>query len=373
MLRSLSIGLMMVITSIAILFMAPIEAPAYGAQQLPTLTPVLCANTLPSRLSGEYSASVITDKLPIYSHPSYKSKKMGFVPLYKEVDFALSSVDTKPTCAEGTTWWPIDVDNGWVSEADNQQYNLAPIQITVKLPPETATPGATQFSYNGISFTRNDAVFGTPVQINTNAPILNHGSGHLDTPGGTQIVLQLPSKIQTFITVYPAKNTPLVQDIATHVAEIKLLTKNQTKLAAEVRPVSGAGRFALIPYPKITPLFNAQYKYLAFQNGIAIRFANSLQWLGDVENFQYYVEGVTNDGDYFFTVLVPLDFTGDLPSSPQEFSCGFPCKSDPPQFRDWTRQVATTIDNAAPTSFIPTLTNLDSFVNSIEINKPPAP
>jgi len=217
-------------------------------------------------------------------------------------------------------------------------------------------------------------VLGIPVQINTNAPILNHGSGlYLDTPGGTQIALQLPSKIQTFITVYPAKNAPLVQDIAAHVAEIELLTRNQTKLAAEVRPVSGAGRFALTPYPNTMPLFNAQYKYLAFQNGSAIRFANSLQWLGDVENFQYYVEGVTNDGNYFFTVLVPLDFTGDLPSSPQEFSCGFPCKSDPPQFRDWTRKVAAAIDGAAPTSFIPALTDLDSFVNSIEIDKPTTP
>jgi hypothetical protein len=359
-----------VLACVLIVLSTPLLLPNPSAAQYPTATPTItttpipCPDAQPTRLAGELQAVAMVDNVPANFEPSLKSFKVATIKL-----FELVYINGFPTCADNAIWYRIYAANGfgWIMEADSTQYNFAPLTSITVLNQSISTPQSAPFNYDGITFTENAAI-GVPIKVVTYYPVRKSVEFPqlADEPGHIELDFAQPGYPSTALAVYPTHAPRQIQsDIGRKVVTVKSLTSQQPKLGPEGIPMSGQARFSLLAYPTLGNVVNLQYKYLKFQNGVAIRFLTLMGCQNGPPCHLYYEsEGITADGEHFITFAIEMrnwDAALPQPIVTVTPSCpGIPyCILDKP--------VAIALNQAPPSDFQPNLDDLDAFFSSIMV------
>lgn len=186
-------------------------------------------------------------------------------------------------------------------------------------------------------------------------------------PQHTKLTLQgylLSDKFFTpTITVYPLpRYVELMPDF------IPGLVSSLQALIAGSPPAEGSLPF--LPVFNAAQVFHAQYEAIPFASGDGIRYLTLFaQYTAPINNHDlfYTYQGMTNDGSYWISAILPINHpilpdNGDNPpggESWEDFSNSYETYLD-----DLTTQL-----NSQPVDgFTPSITLLDSLVNTITIN-----
>ncbi len=122
--------------------------------------------------------------------------------------------------------------------------------------------------------------------------------------------------------------------------------------------------------------FGTRSKYMTFQNGYgAAYFSQPLQGIVPINNTDlfYYFQGLTDDGKCYVSAILPIsapfllaDSRPDspLPAGAVPFDWQNPGTFDLPKYYD---AVAEQLNTAAPDSFMPSLSSLDSLIQSLQV------
>lgn len=139
----------------------------------------------------------------------------------------------------------------------------------------------------------------------------------------------------------------------------------QTRL--NTQPATAENTPLLLPASGLTPVLQAQVRYLNFGNGRGVRFITHLtQEIGllTASSFIYTFQGLTNDGRYYVSAYIPISATV-LPATaadvPAEQRAAF--KKD---YLAYIDSVAQTL-NAQPERMNPSLAALDAMITSLQI------
>ena len=136
-----------------------------------------------------------------------------------------------------------------------------------------------------------------------------------------------------------------------------------------------------IPFFNAGPVFTSNIQIIPFQNGTGVRFITEYaQYFAYVNNHDlfYQYQGLTEDGQYYLIVILPLTAPG-LPengqvdaSVPGGGGVSLPDYNNPDA--DWEGyyvSIAEYLNITAPDAFSPTLTQLDTLIQSILITGTP--
>lgn len=235
-------------------------------------------------------------------------------------------------------------------------------------PPAVDTPTGTVFTCNEISFVL-DPVLGTGIDCQT----IPESPYEMDLyPAHTQIILQgypLADKFfEPRIMVFPvAAYTTLAPTVIP-----ERVTALQNMVASGHNPLYKDSTSKAVPF---LPTFNAAQAFYSkgklqpFVSGIGVRFLTEYaQYFVPVNNHDlfYTYQGLTNDGQYWISVILPINHPGlpenaDTPPgglTPEEFAAGY---------ETYIIETVTWLNERPPESFTPGLLTLDALVTSISI------
>jgi hypothetical protein len=257
-----------------------------------------------------------------------------------------------------------------VSQQDVATMVASTVQAMATFPAATPEPAALAaigipVSYNNISFT-------IPLEVNASAsaatntdvefPYINPSGG----PMAEHVVFQ--------ITNYPVAG------------DAKILVFKSSDFAA-YGPASQNTITALLakqeisqPLPKVLGQnFYAQTKPVTFKNGHGVRYLTQvLTNIAPITNKDlfYYYQGVTNDGAYFVSAILPVNvpfLVADDKSDSPTPTDGIPFSFDAGANQDFSKylnQVGQKLNETPPDSFKVSLTYLDALIESIQVAAP---
>ncbi len=125
-----------------------------------------------------------------------------------------------------------------------------------------------------------------------------------------------------------------------------------------------------LPIFNAAQVFHAQEAYLTFANGQGIRYITQFdQAFNPINNRTvfYTFQGLTSDGRHYVTAVLPIahpSLPADGQLSPENF------ETFAANFDDYLQEIISTLDEADPDSFSPSLTDLDSLLASVQVNLP---
>ena len=129
-----------------------------------------------------------------------------------------------------------------------------------------------------------------------------------------------------------------------------------------------------VPFFNAGQVFAAQQKILRFSGGSGVRFVTQYgQDVSPINNggLFYHFEGLTDDGNYYIVGVLPVNLpflaADNNPDSPvSSKGIPFPPASSPgSSFEDYFKRVSDLIDAASPDEFSPSLSTLDTLIQSI--------
>jgi hypothetical protein len=169
------------------------------------------------------------------------------------------------------------------------------------------------------------------------------------------------------IVIYPKEEFSTVNEGA---AEIILDMQNT--LANQSAPLNEVLPF--LPLFNAGQIFHSNEKFLAFQNGIGVRFLTQFgQAPAPVNNHElfYTFQGLTNDGAYYVAAILPVNAAFLIENAEPETSTpadGIPF--DWNNFETLTGYIAAVkqkLNTTAPNAFTPTLSSLDQMIQSLSV------
>ncbi|MDY6874190.1 MAG: hypothetical protein SVR81_09540 [Chloroflexota bacterium] len=239
----------------------------------------------------------------------------------------------------------------------------APIVETEPVDP----PQEPDISYEGIRFS-----FDPSITANVNAatvPGQNMGEDYM--PGETYPTYYeftfsgyaIADHFHTpVIAIYPVDEYRAISPTASDVID---------NLQATLASQPAGGNMSNLPFLPIWPaaqIFSAQVAYFDFQNGTGVRYLTmygQALWPVDNQNLFYTYQGLTDDGRYYISAVLPVMHLG-LPDD------GLTLVDDWMAFEDnWDSYIAETIawlNNQYVGNFFPGLDLLDQMMASFEIN-----
>ena len=134
-----------------------------------------------------------------------------------------------------------------------------------------------------------------------------------------------------------------------------------------------------LPYANAEQAIGAAPKIVAFRNGNGVRvLAEYAQYFAPINNHDlfYHYEGLTTDGKSYVVATLPIN-AGFLAAESDPASVvpaggvAFPGadNADPIVFSTYYRAVADLLEATPPDAFQPTLTDLDSLIQSMQISR----
>jgi hypothetical protein len=172
---------------------------------------------------------------------------------------------------------------------------------------------------------------------------------------------------ETRIYVYPVNEyVQINKDVADVVNSLKTIINSQGQSLPENLP--------FLPTFNAAQMFHSNEKFLPFQNGSGIRFLTQYgQAPYPVNNHSmfYTYQGLTTDGAYYVAAILPInaaflspDGNPDTPLPADGVPFDWNNFENTPAHFDLVKQKLNATD---PNAFTPSLTNLDTLVQSIHI------
>ena len=257
------------------------------------------------------------------------------------------------------------------------QVALEPVQPTAEIIPEEPLPTVTEpvdtpkppdILYEGIGFS-----FGPEIAQSAFAETIpGEDLGEDVMPG-----MNFPTHFEFTLNGYPVSDhfyNPKIMvfsvdeyRIINSVADTRIDDLSQLLVTQSTTDFGVALPF--LPFWPAAQLFNANITFLDFQSGSGLRY---LLMFGheiypvDNQNLFYTFQGLTDDGRYYVSAILPITHPG-LPDS------GFDIVDDWLAFgENWETYLAETtswLEMQPEDSFIPSLSDLDAMIASIQINR----
>jgi len=249
----------------------------------------------------------------------------------------------------------------------------------------TAAAPATQTPYeaSGTTITVNNISFVIPTKIGNGAqaetieavPPSNDAPWWDIAPAYNKYLIQGYPLSNTFhepaIYVYPVNEyVQMNKDVATLVNQLKTITSSQGQPLPENLP--------FLPTFNAAQVFHSNEQVQKFQNGTGIRFLTQYaQAPYPVNNNSlfYTFQGLTNDGAYYISAILPINAAFLSPDG----NPNTPLPADGVPF-DWNNfenipahfeLVKQKLNATDPNAFTPSLTNLDTMIQSVRITGTP--
>ena len=249
----------------------------------------------------------------------------------------------------------------------------------------TAAAPATQTPYeaSGTTITVNNISFVIPTKIGNGAqaetieavPPSNDAPWWDIAPAYNKYLIQGYPLSNTFhesvIYVYPVDEyIQMNKDVATLVNQLKTITSSQGQPLPENLP--------FLPTFNAAQVFHSNEQVQKFQNGTGIRFLTQYaQAPYPVNNNSlfYTFQGLTNDGAYYISAILPINAAFLSPDG----NPNTPLPADGVPF-DWNNfenipahfeLVKQKLNATDPNAFTPSLTNLDTMIQSVRITGTP--
>jgi hypothetical protein len=267
---------------------------------------------------------------------------------------------------------------GEEEDADQRALELAATQLAVELtqqaledheqtqptePVASTTPP--DVSYEGISFSYDEA--------------LASGVDSETVPGeedGASLWTAYPTYFHFSLEGYPLPDSfhrpeisvyPLPEYIAL-AADVETITDDLKQILASQS--AGGEYIPCLPFYGGAPFFQAQVEYLDFEGGSGVRFLSmygqSAYVLSNQDLF-YAFQGITDDGRYFISGVLPVanpilpDNAGE--DTPEDW------ESFIDNFGAYRAETGSQLDDQSPSSFTPTLAQLDAIFESLQIDR----
>ena len=225
----------------------------------------------------------------------------------------------------------------------------------------TPTPELTEanFSYQGVTFNYDSSLAAaiTPEFI----PVDTEGPESWWTPEHVFISLEGYPLVDTFqrpaIRIFPVE--PYMTLNVEAAAEITAL---QGLLAARhMEPES----IPFLPIVNAAQFMQAQVSYLDFQNGSGVRFLTQYgqdAWPINNGSMFYSFQGLTADGGYYISAILPASHPSLLPPDPEPLS-----DEDYLNFAPYVTEIENQLNELSAESFFPSLLLLDDMIRSIQV------
>lgn len=131
-----------------------------------------------------------------------------------------------------------------------------------------------------------------------------------------------------------------------------------------------------VPFFNAQQAFASQVKVVSFQNGSGVRFLTEYAQYAVSANNQdlfYHFEGLSRDGTYYIVAILPVSVpvvaeTSDAGAPLPSGGIPYPYYSDPnADMRSYYASVTTLLDTTSPDAFTPTIAQLDSLIESMQL------
>jgi len=251
---------------------------------------------------------------------------------------------------------------------------------TVRVEP-SSSPTAISFTGMPVSFDRLSLVIPTGMAAGGIGTLVPEAKGDTVAPCDVapehiQLMLDgysLEGKLhQPGIYVYPAQAYAQLQERG---AAAQSLERLQAVLAQS--SMVNIKELPSVPFLTVMPALAAQVKVIPFQHGRGVRLVTEYAMGRAIINNHeliYEFEGLTDDGKYYVTVLLPVNAPG-LPEDGQPGSAMPPGGVLVPDFNDMNANwlayygdVRQMFQGLEPASFNPNLDQLDALIGSLDIS-----
>jgi len=274
-----------------------------------------------------------------------------FIPKFKEVTSITNG--SRPTDVSAAQPTPtIELETG----------NATPIpESTITVDPTEEIPQGYFVAYNNIEFI-------VPVDVASSAAGITYAAVDSEMywevmPKYDSFSLEGYPLQDTFhspaINIYPVQEyINMNPDVAETISQLQALLNN---------PVDNPGSIPFLPVWNAGPLFNAHVEYLEFNNIRGVRFLTQYgqaAWPVNSHDMFYTFQGLTNDGKYYISVIMPVSHP-QLPASGEEYT-----GSMDDLYEDFTAYMEETLpklESWQDGEFMPSLDSLDKMVESIKI------
>jgi len=232
------------------------------------------------------------------------------------------------------------------------------------LPTATLSPTSEpDIMYEGISFSYNDALAASIAPVTIPAEVSGMGP-----------FANIPEHIQFNFAGYPLVNTfhdPHIMVFSTDAYRAVNPTAGETIDSLQellVSQPSNPESIPLLPIWNAAQFMQAQVSYFDFQNGSGVRFLTMYGQAANVVNNNdlfYSYQGLTNDGRYYISAVLPISHPSLPDTSPGIFDADFY-----DNFAVYIIEAENQLNGQAGDSFFPTLSLLDEMIQSFTIVSP---
>ena len=262
-------------------------------------------------------------------------------------------------------------------QTDTTEATAVPAEETTAVPEtpaETETPTTgTAVSYNGISFSYDPALAGSVTSETIAGP-----EQAIDGPGWNNpptydnftfedYILGADVFPTPAISIYPAKEAASRSPEAK--AQIEAL---QALLDTQPDPENLPDSMPALPIFNAAQVFYAQFDWLPFASGNGIRYVTMYaQDINPITNHSifYTYQGLTSDGEYVVSAIFPVRSD----ALPDDIPSDFDWNAYADNYAENLAQEVALIESLADGDFTPDLAMLDAVMQSVTIEKEPAP
>ncbi len=241
--------------------------------------------------------------------------------------------------------------------------------------PVATQPGGTQVSFANVSFVIPPGFASGAASETVPAVDAQSGGPWEVAPAFTRFTLQAyPLQGEFFepqIMVYPAQAYASVNAGANlSLQRLQAILANPAaQLTNDVLP--------RLPYANAEQIIGAQPKVISFHGGQGVRvLAEYSQGYVGIDNHDlfYHFEGLTSDGKSYIVAVLPvnagfLPATGDPSASLPPGGVPFPSTiTSGTEMQNYYQAVTDKLNGTSPDAFQPTLTLLDTFIESLQVS-----
>ena len=196
------------------------------------------------------------------------------------------------------------------------------------------------------------------------------------TPGHVQLKLEgylLQGKFhEPQIYVYPASEYAQMYPPA-----FESIRRLDNILYTPGGPSLNADQLPTVPFFNAAQIFSSNVQIISFQNGQGVRFLTEYaQSAASVNNHDlfYHFEGVTRDGAYYIIAILPITApvlaeTSDAGAPLPPGGVPYPYLADPnADMQAYYASITDVLNATPPQAFTPTISQLDSLIQSMRIN-----
>lgn len=288
----------------------------------------------------------------------------------RSFDIRVSALPDSPACREDLLGLPFGIDiplNMVERPAGTYTVTVNGVKTTFDwLAVADVSSPENRYQFEGVSFAANPDLTGAPNGIRiAEYSGANDGPYWAILPEYTRIALEgyplTQNALKPVIAVYPVADYRRLSEPAGQ--ELDQLANLLASRQAEAR------QMPFLPVMNAGQVYHSNVRYLDFQNGSGVRYLTVLaQYPAPVNNEDlfYTFQGLTSDGRYFVSVILPVNHPS-LPASPAALSTSDmeQISKDPSYYPGMNASLSAMPDE----SFTPDLAKLDALVTSLLIQQ----